>query len=69
MDFADNPVLQVTFPAQSSPGEDACFFVNILDDNLVEPTENFIVTATGSTDFPGGNSQAIDILDNDGKSL
>ena len=48
----------------SGPGDQACEFVNILNDDYIEPIETFLVSAT----VTGGTIQdTINILDNDSK--
>ncbi len=56
----------VTFPAQASPGTELCASIVIVDDNIVEGTESFTVTA-GTGIFPNGNTETVNIQDNDGK--
>ena len=58
----------VTFPALASPGAEQCATINITDDNLVEDTESFTVTA-GAGAFPNGNVVTVSIMDNDGETL
>ncbi len=55
--------MSVTFSAQSSR---QCALISIVDDDIVEHTESFTVTA-GVGVFPGGNTQIVYIVDNDGK--
>ncbi len=61
------PSFTISFPVNSAPGETVCGFVSIQNDNLVEGTEFFTVTAQDPGLFPSGSSDVISILDNDGK--
>ncbi len=61
-DFEGSEV-SVTFPAQAF---EECAFISIADDNIVEGTEFFTITAGGGV-FPNGNSENVTILDNDGE--
>ena len=59
----------VTVPG-ASPGNRSCFSVNVLDDDLVEPTENFILSlTTGDAAIRITNSTTGVIYDNDGNGV
>ena len=59
----------VTVPG-ASPGNRSCFSVNVLDDDLVEPTENFILSlTTGDAAIRITNSATGVIYDNDGNGV
>ena len=47
--------------------DEQCVAFNITDDNIMEPTESFTVTATGGEFFNGLDSTEVIIADNDGE--
>ena len=61
---------EVTFYQGATPGNIQSASINIIDDSLVEGTENFIVSGnvTAPASFvPGGDTTTVNILDNDGE--
>ena len=64
----------LTFPAGSGAGSSQCTLVQILDDDLVEDDENFMITATLVTPNPditvgqGSGTVTITDIDSEGKA-
>ena len=59
----------MTLPG-ATPGNRSCFAVTVLDDDLVEPTENFILSlTTGDAAIRITNSATGVIYDNDGNGV
>ena len=58
---------EVTFDAGTNDGNRITFFVDILDDPLVEGTENFTLTGSVAPPASFNGSITVSILDNDGK--
>ena len=77
--FSHNPVegddfhlvrQEVTFYRGATTGSTQSTLLDIVDDSLVEGTENFVVSGnvTAPASFvPGGDTTTVNILDNDGK--
>ena len=60
----------VTFAQDANGSYVQVLAINILDDHLLEGTENFVISGTVTTPasfVPGGGMVTVDILDNDGK--
>ena len=58
---------EITFDAGANDGNQITLFVNILDDTLVEGTENFTLTGSVAPPASFSGSITVSILDNDGK--
>ena len=68
-DFTDPANQVITFPAGAQVGGATarqCIFYTIINDGIVEGTEQFSVVATPAANFPQGNTATITIVDNDG---
>ena len=61
------PKTEVTFGAGTNDGNRITYFVNILDDTLVEGTENFTLTGSVAPPASFSGSITVSIIDNDGK--
>ena len=60
----------VTFDQGTNDSNVQVLAINIWDDQLLEGTENFVISGavTAPASFvPGGDTVTVDILDNDGK--
>ena len=60
----------VTFDQSTDDSYTQALSINIHDDQLLEGTENFVISGnvTAPASFvPGGHTVTVDILDNDGK--
>ena len=60
---------EVTFSAGTTDGNTTGIFVNILDDTLVEGTENFTLTGSVAPPASFGSSITVSIIDDDGKCV
>jgi len=63
---------EVTFDVGATNGNRINIFVNILDDTLMEGTENFTLTGSVATPASFGSSITVSIIDDDdnnGKSV
>lgn len=61
------PRTEVTFDAGANDGNRITFFVDILDDPLVEGTENFTLAGSVTPPASFSGSITVSIIDNDGK--
>ena len=59
--------MNLFFPAGTAPGTIMCATFVIVDDNEMESTEAFTVTATGGMFLFGQSSVQVNIVDNDGE--
>ena len=59
--------MSIFFPANSAAGTILCATFGIVNDNEMESTEAFIVTATGGMFVGGQSSTQVTIADNDGE--
>lgn len=66
VDFGDVSQF-LAFPASSAVGTTICATFSIVDDNIIEPVESFMVTATGGSILGDQNTIQVSIQDNDGK--
>lgn len=68
VDFGDVSSF-LAFPALSAVGTTMCTNFNIVDDNIIEPVEFFVVTMTTSGGSILGDQDTLQVIidDNDGK--